>query len=382
MESENKPDLNKVIERFEAWWLGEIVDRPVVTMNLRQSPAAVPPSHHPTHRDRWLDIEYMIEVAQARSRQVFLADNLPIAMPNLGPEACATPYGAEIDFEATTSYARPVASNCGEVINATPDFGNFYWQHLLRQADALIENGKGRWITGLPDFHLSGDLLAALRDPQDLLMEMAEDLDSVQSAIQHLEKHVNAIYESFYSKIEAAGLPTVTWLPCVHWGRALVSQCDLICMVSPSMFQRTILPALEAEMASMERAIFHLDGPKALVHLDALLEIKPMHAVQWAYGAQNGPAAKWIDVYKKIQAAGKSMQILCEGVDDALAVMEHLKPSGCWFALHGDYEHQQIEGFLKIAQQWAARNHSATPKATDVKDASSGTRTTAVSPSN
>ena len=356
MNLKGKFDLEKTLERFEAWWLCELIDRPVVTMNLRQATNPMPSSHHACDRDRWLDIDYSLAVLDARfTEKDFLADTLPVAMPTLGPEVCAALYGAELEFAATTTYAKPIASNCGDLLSLEPDFNNFYWRHLRRQTESMIEHGQGKWITGLPDLHFSGDLLAALRDPQDLLLEMAEDLNTVVDAIQHFEAHVPAIYDDMHQLIERAGLPTLTWMPCAHWGRALVSQCDLICMISPKMFQKTILPALTNEITQMERTIFHLDGPQALIHLDALLDIKELNGIQWVYGAGNGPAAKWIEVYKRIQAAGKCVQLNCVSIPDALALMEHLQPEGCWFSMAGAYSRQEIETFLKTVEDWTAK---------------------------
>ncbi len=67
------------------------------------------------------------------------------------------------------------------------------------------------------------------------------------------------------------------------------------------------LPGIEAECQHLDASIYHLDGPNALQHLDSLLEVDELNAIQWVFGAVNGPASKWMDVYKKCQEAGKGI---------------------------------------------------------------------------
>jgi len=120
------------------------------------------------------------------------------------------------------------------------------------------------------------------------------------------------------------------------------------------MFRRTILPGLEYESRQTKHGIFHLDGPGALRHLDDLLALPMLHAIQWVYGANNGPATRWLDVYRRIQAAGKGMEVACTDLDDARKIMAALKPKGCWLVLWADCDEQTAKAFLKEVDRWAA----------------------------
>jgi hypothetical protein len=125
-------------------------------------------------------------------------------------------------------------------------------------------------------------------------------------------------------------------------------------MISPEMFERAVLPSLVAEMRSLDRSIFHLDGPDALRHLDRLLEVPGLHAVQWVYGAGNGPATRWIDVYRRIQAAGKGVQVIAGDLAEARAVAEQIRPEGAWFHIGGSYSRDDAEAFLQEMERWAS----------------------------
>jgi len=358
MELQYKADLAKVLQRFEAWWQCELIDRPLVTLGVRADASPKrpwPARQHATLRDRWMDAEYAVDCAEASmDGQAFFAESVPAYHPNLGPDVCATLFGCELEFGEQTSWSVPVAKSIRDVPRMEPDFQCLYWQTLRRMTDLSIERGKGKWITGITDLHMDGDLLAALRDPQELALDMADDLEGVAAACEHVTQFYPAIYEDLYGRIAAAAQPTTTWLPYLHAGKAYVTSCDFICMISPKMFQRAILPSIVEEMRYLERNVFHLDGPGALRHLDALLELEELDGLQWVYGAGNGPSAKWIDVYKKAQAAGKCLQIAAEDLSVARAIGEQIRPEGVWFTVSGQYGREEAQGFCRWLERWAA----------------------------
>ena len=358
IELQTKPDLPKALERFEAWWECEIIDRPPVTLHVPAEHAPrkpVPSKTHATLRERWLDVEYVVDRFEASlDGQVFLAESFPQLWANVGPEACATLYGCELEFGESTSWSEPVAGNCREILDIQPSFENVYWQTLRDITDLSLQRGAGKWITGIPDIHMDGDLLAALRDPQNLCLDLADDIASVRAACDYTNKFYPTMFDDMWGRLAAAGMPATTWAPFLHDGRAYVTSCDLICMISPDMFARTILPAIQEQMAWLERNIFHLDGPGALKHLDALLACEDLDAVQWVYGAGNEPAGEWIDVYKRIQAAGKGMQVVACTVEQAKTVARELRPEGVWFSPVSVASRAEGEAFLKWLGRWAA----------------------------
>jgi len=91
------------------------------------------------------------------------------------------------------------------------------------------------------------------------------------------------------------------------------------------MFEKFFLWEIEEEIEWLDRSIYHLDGPGALQHLDALLEIPKLGAIQWVWGEGHGPASRWMDVYKRVIAAGKGVWITC-GLDELETFMGELPP--------------------------------------------------------
>jgi 5-methyltetrahydrofolate--homocysteine methyltransferase len=86
-----------------------------------------------------------------------------------------------------------------------------------------------------------------------------------------------------------------------------VVECDVICLLGPRHARRFVLPAIAEEAAYLDHCIFHLDGPAALVHLDDLLAIPAIDAIQWVPGDGQPRSPQWMDLLQKIQAAGKGL---------------------------------------------------------------------------
>jgi hypothetical protein len=354
-----KPDFETTAQRFEAWWQGEVLDRPPVTLSVRpRREYSGPQKSHATQRERWLDAEFQVETAVARlACAEFAGDTMPIFMPNIGPEITATLYGCELDFSETTSWSRPVVSDIGEwerIAAAPPDWENDYWRAIERMTDYALEICDGRFLVGITDLHGNYDILVALRDPQELCLDLMDDPELVRRAGAQVSRAYVAALERLYRKIAARGCGATTWLPMYHPGPAYVPSCDFWCMVSDDIARDLILPDIVEEMRPLERSIFHLDGPQALRHLDLLLDLPQLDAVQWVYGAGCGPAARWMDVYRRIQKAGKSFQVIAQDAADAFAVLEAVGPRGAWFVVDGTFETGETNDFLRAVESRSA----------------------------
>jgi hypothetical protein len=122
-------------------------------------------------------------------------------------------------------------------------------------------------------------------------------------------------------------------------------------MISREMFDDVFLPSIVEECRHYEASLYHLDGPDALKHLDSLLAIEELSAIQWVYGAGQGRASDWLPVYKKCQATGKGLQINLE-LDEIDTFMEELRPEGVWLGIIGVTDPEQGEAVIRRVSQW------------------------------
>ena len=148
-------------------------------------------------------------------------------------------------------------------------------------------------------------------------------------------------------------MPITSWCPLIHEGKFYIPSNDFSCMISTDMFVDVFLPGIIEECRFLDRSIYHLDGPGALRHLDVLLDIPELDAVQWVSGAGNGGFVEWVDVYQKIQGAGKSMQVTGVRLQDLDLLFESLRPEGVWIHdVIGVNDRETAGGVIKRVTAW------------------------------
>lgn len=160
-----------------------------------------------------------------------------------------------------------------------------------------------------------------------------------------------AVYNAIYDAGGMKETGTTCWIPFWHSGKYATIQCDFICMVSPDIANEYIIPALEEEANFLDHSIYHLDGPQALPHLDSILSIKKLDAVQWVAGDGQPPQHEWMDVLKKVQKAGKGLQ-LWGPVDVIKRYHKELDHTGVVYFPHGVKDRKEAEDLLL----WLERN--------------------------
>jgi len=360
-----KKAFAKTVARFEAWWNQEIIDRPPVSLGVKTSrPYAGPgPKKYDSFRDQWFDVEYRVDCAVAdMDRRDYVGDAFPSFNPNMGPEVTATVFGVELEYTQTTSWAVPIVKSAAqwrEIITAKPDYGNPYWRAVERLMDYAIEICDGRYVVGITDLHGNYDILAALREPQELCLDLVDCPEVLDQACAKATECFIELFNRSWRKVAAAGFGSTTWCSCYHEGPMYIPSCDFWCMMSTQMGRERVWPFTLKEMQPLDCSHYHLDGPDALRYLDLLLECPQLNSVQWVFGSGHGPAMKWLDVYKRIQAAGKSMEIPCSGPKEAMDFLEQLRPEGLWLHAGGFDSIESANNFLKDVEKLAARRRKS-----------------------
>jgi 5-methyltetrahydrofolate--homocysteine methyltransferase len=111
-------------------------------------------------------------------------------------------------------------------------------------------------------------------------------------------------------------------------GRVAKVQCDFSAMISPDQYREFVLPSLKKQVARLDHSLYHLDGPDAIRHIPAIMELKELDALQWTCGAghPDGGCPRWRPIYDAAMSAGKSLwlQIYDGGVGQWIRSCEEL----------------------------------------------------------
>lgn len=342
-----KEDWEQARARIEAWWAGEVLDRVVIQVTApRPGEAKVPPPRD--LRQRWLDPDYVVAAAEERMRLTYYGgEALPIFYPNLGPDVFAGYLGCDLEFGPATSWSVPMLRSWDDLPQVRFDPANRWWQLTLRLIEAAGQALSGSCLFGLTDLHGGGDAVAALRDPQQLALDLIDSPDQVKAAMKRVEEIWFPVYEGQFEVTRRYSPGTTTWLGVWSPGKYYPVSCDFICMVSGAMLREFFLPELLAEIDWLDHSLFHLDGPGALRHLDTLLQIPKLGGIQWVPGANTGPMLQWLPVLRRVQAAGKLLHLSVDA-DEVEPLLRELRPEGlCLHTSVGSEE--EAQELLKMA---------------------------------
>jgi len=346
-------DWERRLARQDAFWRREILDRPVVAMTSWKGGHAAPAGRtYGTIRERWMDAEGVAAHAAASIRNTaFYGDALPSFMPNLGPEVFNAFLGMELEFGENTSWSVANLHDWSGVERIRFDRNNPYWRKMEELTDALLAAGQGLFYVGLTDLHPGGDACAAFRDPMQLNLDLIESPAEVARLMRRVTDLYFEVFAASRKRLADAGQACCTWAGPVSRLTWYVPSNDFSCMVSKEMFDAFFLPTLVEECRALEASLYHLDGPGALRHLDSLLAIPELNAIQWVYGAGHGRASDWLHVYRACQAAGKGVQIFA-GLDELETLMGALRPEGVWISLSGVNDGETAAAVLRRVAKW------------------------------
>jgi hypothetical protein len=311
-----KADLERALERNEAFWDGTLKGGPLLWVTVPEgSPGVAPPAPPapPVESDEWTDVGYVMAKAESDiARTAYLADALPTHNPWLGPDQFAAWLGADITFKPrdNTSWVKPFIEDWGTHPEFRLDAANRWWRLYLEILQESFRRGRDRWVTCYPDLHTGIDGLAAMRGPERLMFDLIERPEVVEIAMRSMTLLWKEIVDTVSAIVLPAGQGTTNWTSGWSARRFVcLGQNDFSCLVSPAMFDRFILSDTVECCRHVDRIIYHLDGPGALQHLDRLLSIDALHCVQWIQGAGAPLPSAWLDLLRRIQAGGKTVQL-------------------------------------------------------------------------
>ena len=310
-----------------AWWRGEVIDRACVQVYCPRRDG--PPARGPAGPRRYLDIEWLLDQAQQHAeRTAYLGEAFPCFWPNVGPETLAAYLGCTLHFDEATSWADPLPVPAGcDWPDLKFDPANSYYRFIRDVTRQAMERFAGQIIVGVTDIHNGADTLAAIRDPEQLCLDMIERPDRVREAMGFLQQFRKDRFDENVAWTKSQG-GTTTWLAAFSTGAYACLQNDFIVLISPAMDKEFVLDELNASANGADHVAYHLDGPGEVAHLDLLLSLDNLQAIQWVPGAGHGPQTDWLDLLRRIRQAGKSLHLYCETPAEAVQLVEELGPRG------------------------------------------------------
>ncbi len=263
--------------------------------------------------DKYMDAKRVV----ARYRQfcethLFLAESFPNIETAFGPGSVAAYLGSEIGFKPETVWFEPCIEEWEDAEELKFDPENKWFKKHLEFVQAVREEVGDDFCVDMPDLMENIDVLSSLRGAQDLMMDTLEDPDEILDRVNQVTKAYFEYYNRFYDAIKGEeGGNSYSCFQIWAPGRLAKLQCDASAMISKDSFEEFVKDSLIEQTKNLDYVLYHLDGPGAIKHLDALMEIEGINALQWTPGdtGPDGTCPDWDPIYDKVIRAGKSLWI-------------------------------------------------------------------------
>lgn len=313
---------------------------------------------------RWFDPQWRAEYLDWYvAHSSLMADMLPVANTQLGPGSLAAILGGVFEGGEDTIWIHPNPNYTDDIKFDTNHPNWLLHKELLK---ACKQKAQGHYYVGMPDLMEGMDVLAAIKGTDKVLLDTVMQPEVLEHQMQQINDIYFKVFDELYDIIregdEMAFCYFSSWAP----GKMSKLQSDISTMISVDDYRRFVQPFIREQCQKIDYTLYHLDGVGAMHHLDALLEIKELNAIQWTpgVGEPQGGSPKWYDLYKKILAGGKSIMACWVTLNELRPLLDNIGGDGVHVEMDFHNE-QEVEQALRIVEEY---EHSRNLHPADVKD--------------
>jgi hypothetical protein len=352
-----KADWPQAKANLARWWRREGLVLCLTSARPGTREGISRPADPPDLETLWLDLGYRAASAEyAMASQDFHAEAFPYFDTEIGPGSLGLFLGAGGRLAADTVWYDPCLTDpeSGGTLRFDPQ-GNPWWDRHLALIETALRRADGRYLVGIPDLIENMDTLAALRGSELLLYDLVERPGWVHERLAEINKAFFEVFDIIYNLVKDGDGGNAfsafrIWGP----GKTAKLQCDFSAMISPRMFRQFVVPPLAAQCRWLDYSLYHLDGTTAVQHLDALLEIEALDAIEWTpqAGKPHGGSPEWYDLYRRIKAGGKGVQAIDVHPEDVLPLLDAIGPQGTFILVSGVLSEKETEEMIRAVEPY------------------------------
>ena len=339
-----RSDFDAVRKRWDSFWAGRNKG-PLYAVTVHKNGAACAPkppwsawfSGYQAVADalyRWVDSCEFYGDAVAAFDMSFGADNFAAFC---GADLTPDPGGD------TTWPSYPLKTLRGAKIAFDPN--GAWWGRMVEYHGVLKRALGDAVLLSAPTLSAGLDGLVGLYGNMNLLMDMVDEPALVHEALAQVNEAFTQATGACAQLFEYDKYGSATRHGMYAGGAAGVPQCDTSCMISAEMFEEFAVPSLLHELDALDAAVYHLDGPGAVRHLERLARIPKIRVIQWVAGAGEAASRDWAPLRRRILSLGKGLML--HGDRGQVAQMRReLQSKDIFFEVKGLKTRAQAEDFL------------------------------------
>ena len=353
-----KPNLEETKKRYINWW-----NHKGIILNMWEhfqegvKPHAdipMPPAPRDLNQ-KWFDPAWRADYLDWYvAHSSLMADMLPVANTQLGPGSLAAILGGVFEGGEDTIWIHPNPNYTDDIV-FNPNHPNYLLHKDLLKA--CKRKAQGHYYVGMPDLMEGLDVLAAIKGTDQVLLDTVMQPEVLEHQMQQINDIYFQVFDELYDIIregdEMAFCYFSSWAP----SKMSKLQSDISTMISVDDYRRFVQPFIREQCQKIDYTLYHLDGVGAMHHLDALLEIKELNAIQWTpgVGEPQGGSPKWYDLYKKILAHGKSIMACWVTLDELRPLLDNIGGDGVHLEMDFHNE-QEVEQAIRIIEEYQSHD--------------------------
>ena len=350
-------------EHHLAWWRREgLIVNPANAAFYPRRPSPRCPGEEPAPPEslaaRYTDPKFVAARMHHRMANASCPlDALPIARVDLGPGSLAVYLGSTPKFSETTVWFEPCIEDPDTCDRIALDSSNPWWRRQLDLVESVRERAQGLYWVGCPDLVENLDILASLRDTQLLMIDLIERPEWVRARLREITEAYFTVFDAIYPRIrDPEGGMAFGAFALWGLGKTAKVQCDTAAMISRDMFDEFVVPGLRRQCAWLDNSMFHLDGTQAIQHLDSLLAIPELDAVEYTAqaGIETGGHPRWWPLYRRVIEAGKAVQVMDVAPREVAPLLHALGTRGVYLHVPGIGSEAQVAELESIVAPFRA----------------------------
>jgi hypothetical protein len=350
----HKPDFDECVERIYAWYNQQIIDRPPIRFhhhNIEYEKQRTVKGCWKTAEERWLDADFQLQTfVDSLKGMDFLGETFPVYWPNLSALAYNLFLGQEALFDDVTAWMYPCVDDLKNLPRLKVQWDGKYCKAIEAMTQRALGDADGKFLVGYTDMYAGIDCTAMLRGTERMCFDIILQPELLKHLIDQVFEEYPHVFKHFDRILKTHNQLSVTWMNLPSFETFNVLACDFAVNISPEHFIEFCMPIIRKEAELFTHNVFHMDGPGVARHVDAVLTLPNLQAVQWVqgYGADE-PILQWIPLINKIQEAGKSIivDLKTNELDDFIRKVD---PRGVMLWVPAEPREQK--DVLKRVEQW------------------------------
>lgn len=312
--------MKEKLEKIKNWWEGKN-RKPLIQISILKDKNFINLNNLWKRENEKVDFEKFVKIQIENTKKYkYLGISYP-ALPHLwgsrGTPMVMTAYlGSKVIFKDETIWFEKFINDWKKIrIEFKED--NFWINISKKLLEKQVEKYNGEFLIWLPDFGDALTCFSLMRGVEELLIDIIEIPEIILEKIDEFVNtwiKVHKFFHSIYSKKLFGDASWLLWAP----GKTYACQCDFSTMISPKLFEKFVLYELEKLKDYLEYMVWHLDGPDEIKHLDILLSLPYIKAIQVVPGAGKPPCASslWLPIIEKILKKGKNIIIYANNKEE------------------------------------------------------------------